>query len=92
LWQGWKAARAERGTALDDENARLEWAMELAESLDAPLATLWAAMQRWLALEALLRHPKQDSTVPDVMFDAILDESIVHAIACGTFISKTACF
>jgi hypothetical protein len=51
LWQAWKAARAERGLALDEEKARLEWAMELAESLDAPLATLWAVLQRWLAQE-----------------------------------------
>jgi hypothetical protein len=51
LWQAWKSARAERGIALDEENARLEWAMELAESSDVPLAALWAALQRWIAQE-----------------------------------------
>jgi hypothetical protein len=51
LWRAWNSAMTERGIALDDENARLEWAMELAESSDVPLAVLWAAMQRWIAQE-----------------------------------------
>jgi hypothetical protein len=49
LWQAGKAAVAERGIAPDDENARLELAMDLAESSDVPLAALWAAVQRWIA-------------------------------------------
>ena len=51
LWQAWKTAKAERAIAPDDEDARLELAMDLAESLDVPLAALWAAIQRWVAQE-----------------------------------------
>ncbi|MDR1935265.1 MAG: DUF2857 domain-containing protein [Candidatus Accumulibacter sp.] len=48
LWQHWKAAVAEHGVALDDEDALLERAMELAESMSQPLSVIWATLKNWI--------------------------------------------
>jgi hypothetical protein len=52
LWRAWQAAVAERGSVLADEDARLEWATERAESRGGSLAVIWAVVQNWVAQEA----------------------------------------
>jgi hypothetical protein len=48
LWRRWKAAAAEREVNLDDEDARLALAADLAESMSQPLSVIWASMQEWI--------------------------------------------
>lgn len=47
LWERWKAARKERGLALDDGTAMLMLTMDLAESLSLPMSVVWAAIRNW---------------------------------------------
>jgi len=48
LWQRWKPAVAERGIALEDEQAMLALTMDLAEALSLPMSVIWAAIRSWI--------------------------------------------
>ena len=47
LWRAWQAAVG-RGLSLDDEDALLAWAADLAEAQDWPLAVIWTALRHWI--------------------------------------------
>ena len=50
LWRAWQVAVAEHGTTLGrDEDAKLQWAMELAESTGGSLAVIWMTLQNFIA-------------------------------------------
>lgn len=48
LWKHWKAAVTERGITLDDDNAMLEVAMDLAEADAIPMSVIWSAIDGWI--------------------------------------------
>jgi len=51
LWHQWKALIDERQINLTDETAMLPAAMDLAESMELPLAIVWACIKNWQQIE-----------------------------------------
>ncbi|WYX24940.1 DUF2857 domain-containing protein [Achromobacter xylosoxidans] len=48
LWKRWKEERTRRKLAIDDDQAMLALAMDLAERMEVPLSVVWGAIQRWI--------------------------------------------
>jgi hypothetical protein len=48
LWRNWELAVSERDIHVDDETSILRIAMDLAESMELPLAVIWASIQTWI--------------------------------------------
>jgi len=51
LWHQWKALADERHLDMADETAMLPIAMDLAESMELPLAVVWACIKNWQQIE-----------------------------------------
>jgi len=51
LWHQWKTLIGERQIDLTDEAAMLPAAMDLAESMELPLAVVWACIKNWQQIE-----------------------------------------
>jgi hypothetical protein len=48
LWKRWKKLITERAVKIDDEEALLHVAMDVAEDMALPLASVWAAIKSWI--------------------------------------------
>lgn len=48
LWERWKPAIEQRGIALDDDMAMLEFTLDLAEDLAIPASVIWATIRSWI--------------------------------------------
>jgi hypothetical protein len=48
LWRNWELARSEHGIHMDDETVMLAMAIDVAESMQLPLAVIWASLQNWI--------------------------------------------